>query len=339
MIEKYLSGELSAEEKKEFRSRLLNDPAFNQEFQELKEIRLQVRQNARKDVKILFDEIETSIESEETTKDQTVMKKVISIAASIILIAAISYVGLSDFSSATNQELFDKHFKAYNSLSGQVRGAMDNELSLEDRAFGAYDAGDYIASEEFLSELALKSPSAMNYFYLGVSQLEIGKTEEAVKSLNTVINNFSAFQEQAKWYLALTLLKEDNEEATLGSLANMIVNNSEYEEKARALLEEMGYKLEDTALDSGPVSGVNNRPKEDGLLSPDGSMENTIGMRKYQWGIVTSITDDKTYRFFTDQPISDLNDGDMTVFVIVEKVRNRGRGRGVDGSAFIIDKY
>ena len=75
LIEKYLSGKLSAEEKKAFRNRLLNDPAFNQEFQELKDIRLSVKQKARQDVKDLFNEFEMRIEKEETTKDQTVMKK------------------------------------------------------------------------------------------------------------------------------------------------------------------------------------------------------------------------------------------------------------------------
>lgn len=338
MIEEYLSGKLSAEDKRKFRARLLNDPAFNQEFQELKEIRLHVRQQSRVDIKSLFDEIETNIEKEETTKDQTVMKKVISIAASIVLIAAISYVGLSDFSQPTNETLFTEHFSTYHSLNGQVRGAMDETLSLKDKAFRTYDAGDFYSSEELLSSLVAAEPSAMNYFYLGMSQLEIGKTDDAIKNLNTVINNYNSFNDQAKWYLALSLLKNEEEDATLGALANIINNKSDYKAKAEALLKEMGFSMNTEELDNGPVIIVNRKP-EDAYDSPDGSMDmDTRGKRSYQWGIVSSLDGTKNYRFFTDMPIDGLVEGDLTLFVVIERI-GRSRGNGVDGRAFVIDKF
>lgn len=338
LIEDYLSGKLSAEDKKKFRARLLNDPVFNQEFQELKEIRLHVRQKSRVDIKNLFDEIETNIGKEETTKDQTVMKKAISIAASIVLIAAISYIGLSDFSQPTNESLFDEHFTTYHSLNGQVRGTMEETLTLKDKAFRTYDAGDFFSSEEMLSTLVAAEPSAMNYFYLGMSQLEIGKTEEAIKNLNTVINNYNSFNDQAKWYLALSLLKAEEEDATLGALANIIVNKSDYKAKAEALLKEMGFSMNTEELDNGPVIIVNRKPEDDYTNSPDGSMEmDTRGKRSFQWGVVSNLDGTKNYRFFTDLPIDGLAEGDLTMFVIIEK---EGRRRGnIDGRAFVIDKF
>ena len=341
LIEEYLSGKLSTEDKKKFRTRLLNDPAFNHEFQELKEIRLHVRQNARVEIKNLFDEFETSIEKEETTKDQTVMKKVISIAASIILIAAISYIGLTDFNPPSNQELFDEHFTSYVGLTGQVRGAAE-EMTLEKQALNAYDGGDYISSEEMLSQLVASEPNAMNYFYLGMSQLELGKTEDAVKNLNTVINNYSSFKEQAKWFLALSHLKNEDEDAALGTLANIISSKSEYQEKAEELLKDMGFSLNVDDLDSGPVIIITRKPSDND--APDGSvstMTDTRGQRSWQWGVVSNLSGDKSYRFMTDQPIDGLGEGDMTIFVVIER-KNRGRGnrnQGLDGRAFIIDKY
>ncbi|NVK86194.1 MAG: tetratricopeptide repeat protein [Cytophagia bacterium] len=340
LIDEYLSGRLSAEEKRAFRNRLLNDPAFNQEFQEIKEIRLYVRQDAREDIKGFFDELENSIEQEKTTKDQTVMKKVISIAASLVLIAAISYIGLSDSGNQpSDQELFDQHFSPYTSLMGQVRGAAEETLSLEDKAFRAYDAGDFYSSEEMLTSLVAAQPNAMNYFYLGASQLELGKTEEAIKNLNTVINNFSGFREQAKWYLALSHLKNEDEDSALGSLANLITNNSEYKEKAESLLKEMGFSMNVEDLESGPIIIVNRKPEEND--APDGSMEmmDTRGKRSWQWGEVSDLTGEKRYRFATDMPIDGLTAGDLTIYVVIER-QGRRRGNGAfDGRAFIIDKY
>ncbi|WPZ11764.1 tetratricopeptide repeat protein [Roseivirga spongicola] len=349
LIEEYLSGKLSPEEKRKFRSRLLNDPAFNQEFQELKEIRLQVRQSARNDIKSFFDGIETSIEKGKTTKDQTVMKKVISIAASLVLIAAISYIGLRDFNSPpSNQELFNQHFTSYNSLTGQVRGTAEENLSLEDKAFMAFDAKDFYASEEMLTSLVAAEPSAMNYFYLGASQLELGKAEEAIKNLNTVINNYSGFKAQSEWYLALAHLKNNDEDATIGSLANVITRESEYKEKAKSLLEEMGYTLNTDDMDSGPVIIVVRKPpgnpdaQDD---APDGSSnfdEDTRGRRLFQYGIVSDMAGEKSYSFMTDQPIDNLGEGDLALFVVVERKFRRFRGRsgdGLDGRAFILDKY
>lgn len=95
LIERYLANQLSPEEKKTFRSRLLYDPAFNQEFQELKEIRFQLKQREKQEVLDLFNGIEETIRDNKTTKSQTVMKKVISIAASLLLIATLAYLGLS----------------------------------------------------------------------------------------------------------------------------------------------------------------------------------------------------------------------------------------------------
>lgn len=345
LIDEYLSDRLSEEEKRRFRNRLLNDPSFNQEFQERKEIRFHVRENAREDLKTFFNTLETSIEQENTTKDQTVMKRVISIAASLVLIAALTYVGVSNYGSQpSNQELFNEHFTTYTSLTGQVRGITEESLTAKQRAFNAYDAGDYYASEEALSALVAVEPSALNYFYLGTSQLELGKTEEAVKSLNTVINNYSGLNEQAKWYLSLAHLKNENEDAALGSLANIISKESEYEAKAKALLEDMGYSLNMNDLDSGPIVVVKRKPYErDDFNSPDGSIENmdTRGKRSFQWGEVTDITGEKVYRFMTDQPIDGLTEGDMTVFVVIERNKKgkSNRGNGIDGRAFIIDKY
>ena len=336
LIEKYLSGKLNAEEKRIFRNRLLNDPTFNQEFQDLKDIRLYVKQTARKDLKTFFNAIETSIEKEETTKDQTVMKKVLSIAASLVLIVAISYFGLSN-RIQSNEELYSEYYSSYNNLTGQVRGATVEAPSFEEQAMLAYDAGDYLKSSEMLSNLVKENPNAMNYFYLGISQMEIGEVSEAIKNLNTVVNSYDAFKEQARWYLTLAHLNNDDKDAALGNIAHILVNKSEFKERAQKLLEDMGLEFNAELLDNGPIIECNLRPKE--TDSPDGSSIMTLdnrGKRKWQWGIVSSIDGEKLYRFQSDDPIEDLREGDYAIFVVFEN--SRGRSATKMGWAYIVDK-
>ena len=104
----------------------------------------------------------------------------------------------------------------------------------------------------------------------------------------------------------------------------------------------MGFSLNVDDLDSGPVIIITRKPSDND--APDGSvstMTDTRGQRSWQWGVVSNLSGDKSYRFMTDQPIDGLGEGDMTIFVVIER-KNRGRGnrnQGLDGRAFIIDKY
>ncbi|GEM_PF-1172080 len=349
LIERYLADVLTAEEKKAFRARLLNDPIFNQEFQELKEIRLQVRKQAKSEALSFLTEVEQSISEDKTTKDQTVMKKVISIAASVVLIASLAYIGLLDRDLPSNSELYGQYFNSYNNLNGQVRGERSEELSLRESAMLAYDAGNYGAAVDMLATKVSEAPNATDYFYLGVSQMEIEEYDEAVVSFNTVINNFNAFKDQSKWYLALATLKTNDEDAYLGALANIIYNKSEYSVDAQSLLEQLGFDLDTELMDALVDGSVKKRPDEDS--SPDGSQwDSTVGKRKMQWGIVRSLDGLEKYAFFTEEPLQDLFDGDRVLTVVIEKKlrgkqnsQNRG-GYGrfkkeLDGRVYVVDKY
>lgn len=337
LIERYLADQLSPEEKKAFRSRLLNDPAFNQEFQELKEIRFQLKQREKQEVLDLFNGIEETIKDNKTTKDQTVMKKVISIAASLFLIATLAYLGLSTDEQPSSSELYDKYYSPYPSLLGQVRGESEENLSLEQKALNAYDLGNFAESEGILKNLVENNATAMNYFYLGLAQLEMNKAEEAVASFNTVVNNFDAFKEQARWHLALAHLKNGNDDSALSGLASLVVNKSEYASKAEQIMAEYGLDFDGDEIEIGIVDGyVEQRPKG---TAPDGSMESmdTYGKRKWQFGKVRT-QDGQITRFVTDEPIENLHDGDNVVYVMIDRGRGRGNGRS-NGLAYVVDKY
>lgn len=233
--------------------------------------------------------------------------------------------------------MYEKYYAPYPSLLGQVRGETEENLTLEQKALNAYDLGEFAKSEDILKNLVEEEATAINYFYLGLAQLEMNKSEEAVASFNTVINHFDAFKEQARWHLALAHLKNGDEDSALSGLAALVVNKSEYASKAEQIMAEYGLDFDGDSIEVGIVDGyVEQRAKR---TDPDGSMESidTRGRRKWQFGKIRT-QDGQVTRFVTDEPIESLHDGDNVIYVMIDRGRGRGKGRS-NGLAYVVDKY
>lgn len=334
LFEKYLKKQLSKEELKAFKERLLTDSDFNLEFHEFKMMREAIKHQARLKTLAFFDAIEHTTTENKPTKDQIIMKRFISIAASIVLIATLGFLGLRELSSNNSMEnIFQKNYTPYVNLIGQVRGDVNEEASALTSAMNAYDAKDFETAAKELRALLVSEESAFNYFYLGMSNIELGNASEAVDNFNTVLNNYNTFTEQARWYLSLAHLKNNDEKAAISGFVTMKMKETEYSARAQSILEEMGVTVMDD-MDSGPVVDVERRPKD--IDSPDGAMEDFKGKRSYQFGLVTDMSNTKQYEFLTDQPIDGLREGDLTIYVIVERSKGKGRGKGF---AVLLDRY
>jgi tetratricopeptide (TPR) repeat protein len=330
LIDAYLKGELTSSQRFEFDSKLKSDPEFQEEFQEIKNIHNSIKESARENILSILKNQETSIQSRKTIKTNTTMKKYISIAASLLLVVAFGY--LTFFNTTTeinNEKVFAEYYRTYNNLeSGSERGAAIDLSSLKNQAYYAYDMENFFEAEDALSELVKVEQSAANFFYLGVSNIETGNNDEAVKNLNTVINNYSQYDEQAQWYLALTLLKEGANNEALANLIDLSIREtSKKEESLKILKEQFGL----TNFNTDPLVIKNSEilpPEEEDDNQPDGS---TIGRRRFQQGTLVSPQDGSEYTFFNDRPIESLREGDYVEAIII----SRGH-RGKKGFAFII---
>ncbi|WP_208503593.1 hypothetical protein [Roseivirga sp. E12] len=331
LLDRYFSNELDKSELKAFNERLKTDPQFNQEFQEIKEIKLAVKLEARKNIKSLFTDIEDSLNQEElTTNNQTAMKRMLTVAASLILMVSVSYFVLNGSGQPSPKDVFTEYYKPYNNLNGQVRGESINTESMSAAAYSAYDAGNYALAVENFEVLVEVEKTAENYFYMGIANIEIGNYETAVKSLNTTLNNFSTFKDQSKWYLSMALLADKKEEEALSSLISLSMKKNSYSKRSKEALTSLGFDGLDNEPDGGPAVEVIVRPDDsEGGDSPDGSM----GKRQIQFGEVKSLLTGDFYRFHNETPIKSLEEGDYVEFIILKK----GSGRKSKGWAFILD--
>jgi len=336
LINAYLRGNLTNDEMIDFDNRLKNDLDFQVEFQAMKLIRDRVREGVKSQVLLSLKKQEDSIQKRQITKTHTTMRKYTSIAASLVLIVSLSYFG---FSKGTNNidgsQIFDEYYQSYANLaSGTVRGTKADLENLKAKAYYAYDLGNYTEAADRLTQLLMTEKNAANYFYLGMAQIENGDNETAIHNLNTVFNNYKEYTEQAQWFLALTLLKQGEENQALSNLIDLSLNGQSYKDKSSEILKNFGLSF----LEDGPghviVVEVITRPDDeeeeyDTHNVPDGSKE---GQRRYQFGEVQNQKSGEIYEFFNDRPLKGLKEGDMVKCYIITKSKKDKKGY-----AFLLD--
>lgn len=328
LLDRYFSEELDKSEMKAFNERLKNDPEFNQEFQEIKEIKLAVKVEARKNIKSLLTDIEDSLNPQESTNNnQTAMKRMLTVAASLILMVSVSYFVLNGNGQPTPQDVFTEYYKPYNNLNGQVRGEAVDNASISSAAYNAYDAGNFALAVENFEALVEVEKSAENYFYMGIANIETGDYDAAVKNLNTTLNNFSTFKDQSKWYLSMALLADKKEEEGISILASLTLEKNSYSLKSKEILKTLNVELTETA--DGETEKVITHPNEEEM--PDGS--NNPLDRKYQYGEVVEYSTGDVFRFHNEIPIKGLREGDFVKFIILK----RNNGKKSQGWAFLLE--
>lgn len=333
LLDRYFSNELNKSELKAFNEKLKKDPEFNQEFQEIKEIKLAVKIEARQDIKSLFTDIEDSLNQQESTNNQTAMKRMLSVAASLILLVSVSYFVMSGNDNPSPQEVFTEYYTSYENLNGQVRGAVRGDAthseSLEAQAFNAYDMGNYALAAEYFATLVETEKTAENYFYMGMSNIEIGEYNTAVENLNIVSNNFSTYRDQSMWYLSLALLGDDKEEQALSVLASLSLKQNAYQARSKEVISALGFNATLLDTNNGTTEGVETDPP--GHDSPDGVI---LEQRQTQFGVIQDLNTGDYYDFHTEYPIKGLSDGDIVEFYILKPARG-GKAKGL---AFLLDK-
>ena len=333
LIEKYFKGELSGEELDLFHSKLQNDSAFEQEFRDMKLIREGAKASARMKALNVLQNVEANLTEKETTKINVSMRRLVSIAASLLVIATVSYFAISDRTGGTmtGEEVFTAYYEAYpNIVSGKVRGENMELNTLSARAYNAYDIKDFSISADLFSELLTKEKNAANYFYSGISNLESGNYEVAKANFNVVMNNYSQLREQSQWYLAMTLLKDGEEDEALASIASLSMSKSKsnFVKKANTVLAKLDASVE-LEGDPGHIENSQEVPTE-GTAPGDGMVAES--MRRYQYGTLRNINTSTQYPFFNDFPIDGLEAGDIVEYYLIS------RGNSKKKMAVVLDR-
>lgn len=329
LFDSYFSGKLSKDEIKAFNQRLQDDPDFNAEFQELKEIKYSVRVRARQDAHVLFDKIEERIDSEGTGFNINPKRLLINLTTILLIVFSV-YYAIDVTSEPSTKKLFEEYYKSPNSISQPTGNDTDNDIStLNGEAYLAYEMENFSLASRKFRELTRVEKNAYNYFFQGISNIEDQNYELAIDNFNRVINGFEDLNDEATWYLSMALLANDSEDEAIANLAVLALNNlSTYRTKCVEILQKLETDFSNT-IRSGSVEQFDQRPR------PNETGPSFAESRRFQFGVISDLASGREYFFHSEKPIEGLQRGDAIEYIVIRK----SQGRQNKGFALITEKF
>ena len=234
-IEQYLNDEMSPQERKDFESRLSADEELRKDLELYNSINTTMSASPNEDaLRKTLEQMNKKYFAGSAGVRKISFKKWLAIAASLIVIIAIGFYFLSGKPSA---EKLYAQYAQHDALNIQLRGNAAD--SIKDKAAAAFNNKDYSTALPLLESSLQQQPAdAPIQFSLAICYLETTKYNEAEKIFLQMEAGQSAYADAAKWYLALTALKQ-NDLVKCRSRLNSIASSSAYYTKAKELMEKL----------------------------------------------------------------------------------------------------
>ncbi|MEM6261569.1 MAG: tetratricopeptide repeat protein [Bacteroidota bacterium] len=246
LIELYHEGKLSAEEKSDFERRLGQEPELRKELKAYLDLIRGIRRAEEETFTEKVAEWEKEVASKPSypfakAEPQSHGAKVkpmrkgwqtyaMGIAAAVIVLIGVGWLLNRSGQSVEAQALYTEYYAPLPDYLS-VRGV--NEPSTLEATMILYRQKKYKAAEEGFGKLLEKEPNYMLlHLYQGICRMELGNSEEAAQSFDTVIKDMGRYQADAKWYAVLNLLKAGDTQGALASIDQQLsTGNTKYEER------------------------------------------------------------------------------------------------------------
>ncbi len=236
IIEQYLNDEMTPQERKNFEQQLSADEHLRNDFELYNNINATMSASPNEnELRQTLQQMNEKYFTSDAVVKKGSFKKWLAVAASLIFIIAVSFYFL--MKNTPSAEKLYAQFAQHTNLNIQLRGTAAD--SLAQQAATIFNNKDYTNALPLLQKYLQQQPDDIQMkFSEAICYLETGKPAEAEKIFTTVAGGQTAYTETAKWYLALTALKE-NDLTKCRTALTAIPNTSPYFTKAKALLEEL----------------------------------------------------------------------------------------------------
>ncbi len=237
LIEAYLSGELSKEDKFTFENRLGKDSEFKKAFITYMELNSFLEHKIGNETKTdAFKENLEKIAGEYFNKTQAspVLKQKsklfkftqYAIAASILLLVGV--FAFNQFSSPAYSD-----FNSHDPFEVTVRG---ENIGLLIKTTKAFNNKDYDKASIYLEKLLNENPENKEYqLYYAITNIELDRFEKADAILKELSQGNSAYKNKATWYLALSKFKQKDNEASMDLLKQLPETADDYKQAQKLL--------------------------------------------------------------------------------------------------------
>lgn len=161
------------------------------------------------------------------------------IAAAILILFGAGVTAFLITTTPNYDDLFAEYFVPYEDIVTVRSGESSSDQKLTE-AMAFYNAGAYEQSAELLDSISTAwAGNELVDLYVGISQLQLNRFDEAVASLKRSRDAEGLLQEVAEWYLALVYLKAYKRKDAAKLLSVISENDGDYAVSAQALLSEL----------------------------------------------------------------------------------------------------
>jgi tetratricopeptide (TPR) repeat protein len=151
-----------------------------------------------------------TVERKRRLFDLSIATRYTSLAAAAVIAAVFLIRSL--IPSDDPQKIFSKYYEPFDAASSVTRGTVTDESKVLTGAIANYKSGEYqAAAAGFTIALFSGTESISATFYLGITELELGNYDRAIKLLNEVANQKNTYAKEAAWYLGLAYIKSGNQ--------------------------------------------------------------------------------------------------------------------------------
>jgi tetratricopeptide (TPR) repeat protein len=255
IIEDYLTGQLSEEQRKTVEKRIREDAEFKQKYEFEKQLFDTFNDDswnfADKNDPALnsykatihsddFQKIKESIaEAGKDHEPEKLNRKnnrswILYVAAAVVIVLIAVQVLLKD--SVTNEELYYTYINLDDLPSFVIRNEAPKHTLAKAENF--FEQKNYEASIALFKDILIENEKDSRvYIYLGIAYTESGNYDKATKIFNQLIASDLLDAEKGYWYKALLYLKMNDEKASKSVLETIIANKYYNAEQAAELLD------------------------------------------------------------------------------------------------------
>jgi tetratricopeptide (TPR) repeat protein len=243
-IDKYLDGQLTAGESEAFEKMQQEDPSFKELVTDMKMLATGIRSSARDSLLQEIRDWEGRHQDANAQRTLNIRRRVrrigwIPIAAAACLTVFL-YIGVirppqsERIANSIYRNYYDGAYQYVIALT--IRSDTKNKQANQD-AFDAYDLDDYHKAIALFSQVPEKSDTVL--FYLGNACLAVKDYEKAGECFRKTLETGRFMVDQARWYLALSLLKTRKMNEADSLLKELSGYRNFYQEKARKIVAEL----------------------------------------------------------------------------------------------------
>ena len=255
LLYRYFSNELTIEQKSRFEELLRTDTDFKMEFEFEQNLKRAIKsqENGKLKNKLVGFEKEIILGKTSDLKEDIKVRDIVtnapktatprwrnlSLAASVVLMIGLGWLGYRSFSATDYEGLYELNHQTYpNTVFAITRS--DSRESLERDAFVAYEQGNYESAIPLFDQLSQDGDGeAYIDFFLGQSYLNLKRPKEAIRKFEQAIASDGEFTEEAYWYLALAYLKDGNSAEALKLLKILTEDYQFNQDKAEELIRDL----------------------------------------------------------------------------------------------------